>query len=106
MNTADLPAILNPDTLWDVDAVARYLSASKSWVYKAAERGELPCIRIGAMLRFAPNAVRAWLKGVRPELCSHGERLPERRDVLRAVEGRGWPLAQAGYVVLHEARCA
>ena len=62
MTTADLPAIANPDTLWDVDSVARYLSASKSWVYKAAERGELPCIRIGAMLRFAPNSVRAWLK--------------------------------------------
>jgi excisionase family DNA binding protein len=45
-----------------VDSVARYLSASKSWAYKAAERGELPCIRIGAMLRFAPNSVRAWLK--------------------------------------------
>ena len=62
MNTSDLPVIPNPDTLWDVDAVARYLNASKSWVYKAAERGELPCIRIGAMLRFAPNSVRAWLK--------------------------------------------
>ena len=62
MTTAELPAITNPDTLWDVDSVARYLSASKSWVYKAAERGELPCIRIGAMLRFAPNTVRAWLK--------------------------------------------
>ncbi len=62
MNTADLPVIANPDMLWDVDAVAKYLSASKSWVYKAAERGELPCIRIGAMLRFAPNSVRAWLK--------------------------------------------
>ena len=39
MNTADLPLIQNPDTLWDVDAVTHYLSASKSWVYKAAERG-------------------------------------------------------------------
>ena len=62
MTTAELPLIPNPDTLWGVDAVAKYLSASKSWVYKAAERGELPCIRIGAMLRFAPNSVRAWLK--------------------------------------------
>jgi len=47
--------------LWTVNDVARLLKASLSWVYKAAERGELPCIRIGAMLRFEPAAIRAWL---------------------------------------------
>jgi len=68
MNTADLPVIPNPDTLWDVDAVAYYLSASKSWVYKAAEQDELPCIHIGAMLRFEPGAIRAWLASRRTGL--------------------------------------
>ena len=45
-------------TLWDVRDVARYLKASVSWVYKAAERGELPCVRIGGLLRFDAQAVR------------------------------------------------
>jgi len=53
-------------TLWDVRDVARYLKASVSWVYKAAERGELPCIRVGGLLRFDPHAVRAFaVEGVR-----------------------------------------
>ena len=45
-------------TLWDVRDVARFLKASVSWVYKAAERGELPCVRIGGLLRFDAQAVR------------------------------------------------
>lgn len=49
------------DVLWTVHDVARLLNASVSWVYKAAEKGQLPCIRIGAMLRFEPAAIRAWL---------------------------------------------
>jgi len=49
------------DALWDVKRMARHLGASVSWVYKAVERGTLPCIRIGAMVRFEPAAVRAWL---------------------------------------------
>ncbi len=40
--------------------VAEYLGCSASWVYKAAQRGELPCIRIGAMLRFDTEAIRAF----------------------------------------------
>lgn len=50
-------------TLWDVRDVAQYLKASVSWVYKAAERGELPCIRIGGLLRFDARAVRAFALG-------------------------------------------
>ncbi len=51
------------ERLWTVDDVARYLTASRSWVYKAAERGDLPCLRIGSMLRFDPAAVRAFANG-------------------------------------------
>jgi excisionase family DNA binding protein len=50
-------------TLWDVRDVAQYLKASVSWVYKAAERGELPCVRIGGLLRFDARAVRAFALG-------------------------------------------
>src|SRR4051794_8472710 len=41
------PERRSQEALWDVRDVARFLKASVSWVYKAAERGELPCIRVG-----------------------------------------------------------
>ncbi len=46
------------EKLWDVKDVARYLRASRSWTYKAAASGAIPSIRIGAMLRFEPKAIR------------------------------------------------
>lgn len=55
------PALPPDEMLWTAREVAKHLRASVSWVYKAAERGELPCIRLGAMLRFDPAAIRAWL---------------------------------------------
>ena len=57
----DRPVLPPDEMLWTAREVATYLRASISWVYKAAERGELPCIRLGAMLRFDPAAIRAWL---------------------------------------------
>lgn len=52
------------EALWDVKDVARYLRASRSWVYKAAERGEIPAIRVGALLRFDPRAIRDHVAGL------------------------------------------
>lgn len=50
----------HPDTtepLWTVREVAQALSVSKQWVYKQAELGKLPCLRLsGGVLRF-----RQWL---------------------------------------------
>ncbi len=45
--------------LWDARDVARYFRASRSWVYHRAEAGLLPCVRIGGLLRFHPDAIRA-----------------------------------------------
>ena len=50
------------ESLWDARDVARHIKSSVSWVYKAAERGEVPCVRLGAMLRFNPASVRTWLQ--------------------------------------------
>jgi excisionase family DNA binding protein len=62
MSTAFQGSALPPDEmLWTAREVAKHLRASISWVYKAAERGELPCIRLGAMLRFDPAVIRTWL---------------------------------------------
>jgi excisionase family DNA binding protein len=48
----------NDNRLWTVADVARFLGASKSWVYKPAEKGTLPAIRLGALLRFEAEAMR------------------------------------------------
>lgn len=48
------------ENLWNAMDVARYLKASRSWVYQKAEAGLLPSLRIGGLLRFEPAAVRTW----------------------------------------------
>jgi excisionase family DNA binding protein len=45
--------------LLDVEEVAKALHVPKSWVYKKAEKGELPCIRVGRYLRFDLGQVMA-----------------------------------------------
>lgn len=49
--------------LWDANDVAAYLKVSRSWVYQRAESGELPCLQIGGLIRFNPDAVRAFARG-------------------------------------------
>jgi len=49
------------EPLWDVRDVSRYLRASRSWIYKAAERGHLPTVRVGALLRFVPEDIRRYV---------------------------------------------
>jgi excisionase family DNA binding protein len=51
------------ESLWTPKDVAEYLRASRSWVYQRAEAGDLPCLRLGGLLRFDPEAIRAWVKG-------------------------------------------
>ena len=43
--------------------VAEFLNVSKSWVYQATSSGTLPCIRIGAAVRFDPEVIRRWVRG-------------------------------------------
>lgn len=50
------------EALWTVGDVAGYLKVSTSWVYKRAESGELPHLRIGGHLRFDPDQVRRWVR--------------------------------------------
>lgn len=51
-----------PEPLWTVADVARFLSMSTQWVYKHAELGTLPCVRLGAALRFQPEAIRRYVE--------------------------------------------
>lgn len=56
--------------LWDANDVARYLKVSRSWVYQRAEAGLLPCVRVGGLLRFRPDSVRAIADGGTPRAKS------------------------------------
>ena len=63
MANANVKASLGDASLWDANDVARYLKVSRSWVYHRAELGLLPCLRIGALLRFEPTKVQAFALG-------------------------------------------
>ena len=55
---------LPTDRLWKVRQAAAFLGRSVSWVYKAAERGELPRARgMGWGLRFVPSELHAYARG-------------------------------------------
>jgi len=49
--------------LWDARDVATLLKTSRNWVYLQAELGKIPCVRIGALLRFDPEKVKALGRG-------------------------------------------
>jgi predicted DNA-binding transcriptional regulator AlpA len=74
MNAAPQPT---PERLWTARDVAEFFGCSQSAVYKWCERGakrgdaygpKLPSIKLGALVRFKPDVVRAWAEGtVTPE---------------------------------------
>jgi excisionase family DNA binding protein len=59
MNTIGEPNVPKDDGLWTVAQVAGFLKVSRSWVYHRLESGLLPYVRVGALVRFDPAAIRA-----------------------------------------------
>ncbi len=53
--------MLDDEDLWDVGRAAQFLGVSRSWLYHRTEAGELPYRKIGALLRFVPAELRAWV---------------------------------------------
>jgi len=49
--------------LWTTKEVAAFLRVSRSWVYHQAEAGLIPCLRVGSLLRYEPDAVRRFARG-------------------------------------------
>jgi len=66
--------------LWNVADVAREWKCSKSFVYKLAESGQLPSVRLGALLRFSPEVVRAFADGRVTSLESQRSRSRRQRS--------------------------
>jgi predicted DNA-binding transcriptional regulator AlpA len=55
---------LSMDRLWTVRQAAAFLARSTSWVYKAAERGDLPRARgMGWGLRLVRSELHAYARG-------------------------------------------
>jgi excisionase family DNA binding protein len=50
------------DSLWTVKDVADYLRVSTSMVYQRAGAGELPHIKVGALLRFRRSEIDEHLR--------------------------------------------
>jgi len=55
--------LLPDEPLIDAAELARRLSVSRSWIYQQVQAGQLPCIRVGVLLRFIPSEVLAALQG-------------------------------------------
>ena len=64
-NTANEVISGELEGLWTPQQVANYLKVSRSWVYQKAEAGLIPVIRMtgSSLLRFKPDAIRAFARG-------------------------------------------
>jgi excisionase family DNA binding protein len=56
------PPIPDLETLLTVQQVAAILQLKPSTIRAYAERGDLPCVRIGGRLRFRPSDVAEWIE--------------------------------------------
>ncbi len=64
MNATEQHMTNEPERLWTVAQTAKYLQVSTSWVYRAVERGELPHLKLGGLVRFVPRDIRAHAEGL------------------------------------------
>ena len=55
------PLAMHPDVMSAVE-VARFLGLSRNSVYDGANRGEIPCRRVGRRLLFSRSALVLWLR--------------------------------------------
>jgi excisionase family DNA binding protein len=44
------------------EELAKYLSFSKNWVYRKAEAGEIPGVKLGNRWRFKKSVIDKWLE--------------------------------------------
>jgi len=65
-----------PPLLLTADQAARVLGLTAHWIYEAARRGELPCVRIGRKVRFVRDDLDAYVAAKRTTV-SPADRLGE-----------------------------
>lgn len=69
-------AHLRIQPLWNVADASRFFRCSERQIYELVQRG-MPCVRVGAMLRFDPNDIRDW---VRSNFTGTGRQSSSRED--------------------------
>ncbi len=52
-----------------IKEVSTWLNIKPSTLYLWASQGKIPCRRIHGLIRFEPDAIQAWLKGLEPSLA-------------------------------------
>ena len=57
-------------SLWSVDDVCQYLNIKKSTVYALAQSGSILFYRLGRLIRFKPDDIKAWVEGCRSDNIS------------------------------------
>lgn len=62
------------EPLMTVDEVALLLNVRKKWVYEAASRKAIPCVRVGHFLRFRRTELEAWLNANATAATEIGDR--------------------------------
>jgi excisionase family DNA binding protein len=57
----DRPAVDLREPLLTAAAAAGMLAVRTSWIYEAARRGHLPCVRVGKHVRFLRSDLECWV---------------------------------------------
>ena len=51
-----------PERLMTIEEVADFLQVKKNTIYKKIQRGQIPYIKMGGLLRFDPQQIEAYVK--------------------------------------------
>lgn len=68
--TSRLGPMSREQSLRDAGWVAEFLNVDPSWVETAIQSGTLPSIQVGDVVRFDPEAIKAWVRGDRSNLSA------------------------------------
>ena len=60
MSATHLPTLPLVEPLWDAHQLALRLGIHRNRLYLLVRTGRIPHIRIGRVVRFDPEAIRAW----------------------------------------------
>jgi excisionase family DNA binding protein len=52
---------MNTSALLTLDEIAAFLAVSRDTVYRMAQRGKIPAVKVGNQWRFVKTEVTAWL---------------------------------------------
>lgn len=82
----------NEAHLWTVADVARYVNCSERHVWNLRRSG-LPSVKVGALVRFEPEAIKEWLRSGGEVVTD--ERARQLKDIARHSDGDATECAAA-----------